>query len=32
MSTETSENYALSFKDLKVTFETESRDVHAVKG
>ncbi|QCY46544.1 Glutathione import ATP-binding protein GsiA [Glutamicibacter creatinolyticus] len=32
MSTEMSENYALSFKDLKVTFETESRDVHAVKG
>ena len=32
MSTEATENYALSFKDLKVTFETEARDVHAVKG
>lgn len=32
MSTEATENFALSFKDLKVTFETEARDVHAVKG
>lgn len=32
MSTEAAENYALSFTDLKVTFETAGPDVHAVKG
>lgn len=32
MSTEAAENYALSFSDLKVTFETAGPDVHAVKG
>lgn len=32
MSTEATENYALSFNDLKVTFETAGPDVHAVKG
>ncbi|MCW4465228.1 ABC transporter ATP-binding protein [Glutamicibacter sp. MNS18] len=32
MSTEATENFALSFQDLKVTFETEARDVQAVKG
>ncbi|MGP9650111.1 glutathione ABC transporter ATP-binding protein [Arthrobacter sp. MYb211] len=32
MSTEATEDYALSFNDLKVTFETAGPDVHAVKG
>ncbi|MHC6175962.1 ABC transporter ATP-binding protein [Glutamicibacter sp. X7] len=32
MSTMNEENYALSFDDLKVTFETSGPEVHAVKG